>query len=73
VLPCDVTDEASVDAVFEALAQGVGLARFPGPRVAFSDKQELDGRYVDTSEDNFVQSLLISCYSFTALAKKAER
>ena len=41
--------------------------------VAFSDKEELDGRYVDTSKDNFVQTLLISCYSFTALAKRAEK
>ena len=37
-----------------------------------SDKEELDGRYVDTTKDNFVQTLLISCYSFTALAKRAE-
>jgi enoyl-[acyl-carrier protein] reductase I len=72
VLPCDVTDEAAVDAVFEALAREWGSLDFLVHCVAFSDKQELDGRYVDTSKDNFVQSLLISCYSFTALAKKAE-
>ncbi|MFO7478903.1 MAG: enoyl-ACP reductase FabI [Methyloceanibacter sp.] len=72
VLPCDVTDEAAVDAVFEAIAREWGSLDFLVHCVAFSDKQELDGRYVDTSKDNFVQSLLISCYSFTALAKKAE-
>ncbi len=72
VLPCDVTDEAAVDAVFEALARDWGSLDFLVHCVAFSDKQQLDGRYVDTSKDNFVQSLLISCYSFTALAKKAE-
>jgi enoyl-[acyl-carrier protein] reductase I len=73
VLPCDVTDEASVEAVFDALGKEWGNLDFLVHAVAFSDKQELDGRYVDTSKDNFVQTLLVSCYSFTALAKRAEK
>jgi enoyl-[acyl-carrier protein] reductase I len=73
VLPCDVTDEGSVEAVFKALAEAWGGIDFLVHAVAFSDKQELDGRYVDTSKDNFVQTLLVSCYSFTALAKRAEK
>jgi enoyl-[acyl-carrier protein] reductase I len=72
VLPCDVTDEPSVDAVFKAIAGAWGSLDFLVHAVAFSDKEELDGRYVDTSKDNFTQTLLISCYSFTALARKAE-
>ncbi len=73
VLPCDVTDAASIDAVFETLRQTWGRLDFLVHAIAFSDKNELDGRYVDTSEKNFTQSLLISCYSFTALAKRAEK
>ncbi|MBN9262871.1 MAG: enoyl-ACP reductase FabI [Hyphomicrobium sp.] len=73
VLPCDVTDYASVDSVFEALKAQWGRLDFLVHAIAFSDKNELDGRYVDTSERNFVQSMLISCYSFTALAQRAEK
>jgi enoyl-[acyl-carrier protein] reductase I len=73
VLPCDVTDEASVEAVFAALAKQWGALDFLVHAVAFSDKEQLDGRYVDTTKDNFTQTLLISCYSFTALAKRAEK
>jgi len=73
VLPCDVTDEGSVEAVFKALGDSWGSIDFLVHAVAFSDKEELDGRYVDTSKDNFTQTLLVSCYSFTALAKRAER
>jgi enoyl-[acyl-carrier protein] reductase I len=73
VLPCDVTDEASVEAVFKALFDSWGGIDFLVHAVAFSDKEELDGRYVDTSKDNFTQTLLVSCYSFTALAKRAEK
>jgi len=73
VLPCDVTDEVSVEAVFKALSDAWGTIDFLVHAVAFSDKEELDGRYVDTSKDNFTQTLLVSCYSFTALAKRAER
>ncbi len=67
-----MTDKASVDAVFDALKNEWGTIDFLVHAVAFSDKEQLDGRYVDTTEDNFVQTLLISCYSFTALAKRAE-
>ena len=73
VLPCDVTDEASVEAVFTAITREWGGLDFLVHAVAFSDKEQLDGRYVDTTKDNFTQTLLISCYSFTALAKRAEK
>jgi len=72
VLPCDVTDEASVEAVFKTIAKEWGSLDFLVHAVAFSDKEQLDGRYVDTTKDNFSQTLAISCYSFTALAKHAE-
>ena len=73
VLPCDVTDHASVDAVFAALGQSWGTLDFVVHAIAYSDKDELDGRYVDTSQDNFNKTLLISCYSFTAIAQRAEK
>jgi enoyl-[acyl-carrier protein] reductase I len=73
VLPCDVSDYASMDAVFAELKSKWGQLDFLVHAIAFSDKAELDGRYVDTSERNFVQSMLISCYSFTALAQRAEK
>jgi len=72
VLPCDVTDQPSVDAVFDTIEKEWGSIDFLVHAVAFSDKEQLDGRYVDTTEENFTQTLLISCYSFTALAKRAE-
>ncbi len=73
VLPCDVTDAASMDAVFAELRAKWGRLDFLVHAIAFADKAELDGRYVDTSEKNFTQSMLISCYSFTALANRAEK
>src|SRR5262245_41073274 len=73
VLPCDVTDAASVDAVFAELGHQWGKLDFLVHAIAFSDKAELDGRYVDTTEKNFVQTMLVSCYSFTALAQRAEK
>ena len=73
VLPCDVTDTASVDAVFSNLAKRWDSLDFLVHAVAFSDKAELDGRYVDTTEKNFTQTMLVSCFSFTALAQRAER
>ena len=72
VLPCDVTDQATVDGVFKALREAWCSIDFLVHAVAFSDKEQLDGRYVDITKDNFTQTLLISCYSFTALAKQAE-
>ncbi len=71
VLPCDVSDEASMDAVFEAIKKEWGALDFLVHAVAFSDKTELDGHYVDTTRDNFLKTMEISCYSFTALAKRA--
>ena len=73
VLPCDVSDVVSVDAVFAELSRQWGRLDFLVHAIAFSDKAELDGRYVDTTEKNFTQTMLISCYSFTALAQRAEK
>ena len=67
VFPCDVTDERSVEAVFAGIEKAWGSLDFLVHAVAFSDKEQLDGRYVDTTQDNFTQTLLISCYSFTSL------
>ncbi|MEE2969615.1 MAG: enoyl-ACP reductase FabI [Pseudomonadota bacterium] len=72
VLECDVTDDASMDTVFSALAESWGGLDFLVHAVAYSDKNELKGRYVDTSPENFAMSLNISCYSFTAVCKRAE-
>ncbi len=71
ILPCDVTDEASMDAVFAALAKEWGSIDFLVHAIGFSDKNELRGKYVDTSPANFALTLNVSCYSFTALAKRA--
>lgn len=73
VLPCDVADSASMDAVFAELGRRWGALDFLVHAIAFSDKAELDGRYLDTSAKNFNQTMLISCYSFTALAQRAEK
>lgn len=70
---CDVTDIASVDAVFETVRKAWGSLDFVVHAIAFSDKGELDGRYVDTTADNFTKTMLISCYSFTAIAQRAEK
>ncbi|MEX0954489.1 MAG: enoyl-ACP reductase FabI [Rhizobiaceae bacterium] len=69
---CDVTDMASVDAVFEGLKQKWGKLDFLVHAIAFSDKDELDGRYVETTRENFQRTMDISVYSFTAVAKRAE-
>jgi enoyl-[acyl-carrier protein] reductase I len=71
VLPCDVENLASVDAVFDALRAKWGALDFLVHAIAFSDKNELKGRYVDTTRDNFSRTMLISCFSFTELAKRA--
>jgi enoyl-[acyl-carrier protein] reductase I len=73
VLPCDVTDTRSVEAVFEALQERWGVLDFLVHAIAYSDKDQLDGRYVDTTADNFNKTLAISCYSFTAVAQRAEK
>ena len=71
VLPCDVADAASLDALFEDLKDRWGSLDFVVHAIGFSDKNELRGRYVDTSRDNFAMSMDISVYSFTAVAQRA--
>jgi enoyl-[acyl-carrier protein] reductase I len=71
VLPCDVEDIASVDSVFETLREKWGHLDFLVHAIAFSDKSELKGRYADTSRENFSRTMVISCFSFTELAKRA--
>ena len=71
VLPCDVTDMASVDAVFDGIARTWGKLDFVVHAIAYSDKEELKGGYIDTSLDNFLKTMNISCYSFTAVAQRA--
>jgi enoyl-[acyl-carrier protein] reductase I len=70
---CDVTDPATLDAVFDAINRRWDTLDFVAHCIAFSDKDELTGRYIETSEGNFTKSLLISCYSFTAVAQRAEK
>ena len=69
---CDVTDGATLDAVFDNVAQKWGKIDFLVHAIAFSDKDELDGRYVETTRDNFLRTMDISVYSFTTIAKRAE-
>ena len=71
VMPCDVTDEASVDAVFSEISSRWGKLDFLVHAIAYSDKDELKGKYVDTTRDNFLKTLDISCFSFTSVAKRA--
>ena len=71
VLPCDVTDTASVDTVFATLEKEWGGLDFVVHAIAYSDKDELKGRYVDTSPENFAKTMNISCYSFTAICQRA--
>ena len=73
VLPCDVGDEASIDALFENLAEKWDSLDFIVHAIGFSDKNELRGRYVDTSRANFALSMDISVYSFTAVVQRAEK
>jgi enoyl-[acyl-carrier protein] reductase I len=71
VLPCDVEDATSVDAAFVTLAKEWGSLDFLVHAIAFSDKNELKGRYADTTRTNFMRTMLISCFSFTEVAKRA--
>jgi enoyl-[acyl-carrier protein] reductase I len=73
VFPCDVADEVSLDATFAAVREAWGGLDFLVHAIAHSNKDELDGRYVDTTAQNFSNTLLISCYSFTAVAQRAEK
>jgi enoyl-[acyl-carrier protein] reductase I len=71
VLPCDVDDIASVDAVFDRLDAEWGGLDFVVHAIGFSDKNELKGRYADTTRENFTRTMVISCFSFTEIAKRA--
>ena len=70
---CDVTEMETLDAVFDGLKAKWGKLDFVVHAIAFSDKDELTGRYVETTEGNFSKTMLISCYSFTAVAQRAEK
>lgn len=70
---CDVTDDASIDAVFETLEKQWGKIDFLVHGIAFSDKDELTGRYIDTSAENFNRTMQISCYSLTSVSQRAEK
>jgi len=73
VIPCDVGDEASMDALFAELEKVWGKLDFVVHAIGFSDKNELRGRYVDTSRENFMMSMDISVYSFTAICQRASK
>src|ERR1700686_2606255 len=71
VLPCDVEDIATVDAVFAELKRVWGSMDFLVHAIAYSDKNELKGRYADTTRENFQRTMVISCFAFTEAAKRA--
>jgi enoyl-[acyl-carrier protein] reductase I len=70
---CDVADAATIDAVFSAVQSAWGSLDFLVHAIAYSDRAQLDGRYVDTTQENFSKTMLVSCFSFTALAQRAEK
>ena len=72
LMACDVTDDASMDAVFETIAARWGRLDFVVHAIAYSDKSELQGRFINTSRQNFQQSLTVSCYSLIDIARRAE-
>ncbi|AAV86480.1 enoyl-ACP reductase FabI [Anaplasma marginale] len=72
VMPCDVSDHESIDSMFSVLEREWGSIDFIVHAVAFSDRNELQGRYIDTTLDNFLLSMHVSCYSLTAVARRAE-
>jgi enoyl-[acyl-carrier protein] reductase I len=71
VVPCDVEDIASVDATIDAIKEKWGKLDFIVHAIGFSDKNELKGLYADTSRENFSRTMVISCFSFTEIAKRA--
>jgi len=73
MVACDVTDEASIDAAFDEIEKKWGKVDFVVHAIAFSDKNELDGLYVDTTRDNFLKTMDISVFSFTSVAKRAQK
>ncbi len=72
MIDCNVSDPASIDAAFAEVERVWGKIDFLVHAIGFSDKNELRGRYIDTSRDNFLNTMDVSCYSFTAVAKRAE-
>ena len=70
---CDVTEGGSIDAAFAEAGKLWGAIDFIVHCIAFADKEQLTGRYIETTEDNFIKSLVVSCYSFTAIAQRAEK
>jgi enoyl-[acyl-carrier protein] reductase I len=73
LIDCDVTNQAQLDQTFETLRQTWDSIDFVVHAIAFSDREQLKGRYVDTTADNFAMTMNISCYSFTAVAARAEK
>ena len=73
LLECDVSNEASLDTVFDTLAKDWGSLDFGVHAIGFSDKEELKGRYVDTTRANFAMTMDISCFSFTAVSQRAAK
>ena len=73
VVPCDVTDTPSLDATFAEIEKQWGKLDFVVHAIAYSDKEELKGGYIDTSADNFTKTMNISCYSFTAVCQRARK
>lgn len=71
VMPCDVEDVSTVDAVFDKIKSDWGKMDFLVHAIAFSDKSELKGRYADSTRENFIRTMVISCYAFTEAAKRA--
>jgi len=71
LLPCDVTNAASIDAAFAEIEKRWGELDFVVHAIAFSNKEELKGRYIDTSPENFQLTMNVSCYSFTSVAQRA--
>jgi enoyl-[acyl-carrier protein] reductase I len=71
VLPCDVEDLATVDAVFDTLGEEWGGLDFVVHAIAYSDRNQLKGKYADTTRENFTRTMLISCFSFTEIARRA--
>ncbi len=73
VVPCDVTDTPSLDAVFAEVEARWGKLDFVVHAIAYSDKDELKGGYIDTSAENFTKTMNISCYSFTSVCQRARK
>ncbi len=73
IFECDVSDETSIQHTFETIEKEHGKIDFLVHAIAFSDKEQLKGMYIDTSKDNFLKTMEISCYSFTAVAREAAK